>query len=483
MDAQARHRSTFVLITSAMVNVVLLAGILWLPFTDQFVGFLVILLMLGLMFSGVPVAVGMAVAGFVGILAITGERAAATAMSGLAYDAVASWSLSVLPLFILMGMLVAESGLAMRVYDGAAAWLGWVPGGMAVTTTVAGAGLAATSGSTLGIVYAIGRSGISEMLRKGYDHKLATGSVMVSGTLGQIIPPSILLVIYAGIAQTSVGAQLMAGLVPGLLLTFLYIVLIVVAVVAKPDLVRYKGDERRPITFRERARLTVALWPLPLLILVVLGGMLGGVFTATEAAAGGAACSVLILLVLRGHREFGPRFVQSLKLTLTSGGSLFLLIIGTYILGRAIAVSGLPRSLAAQLVSWGLSPWTFLVLVALLYLFLGTALEPLAMLLITVPILLPAVIQYDISPLWFGIYAVLLGELAVISPPVGVLVFIVHGIVSERSIRQLRVISLNDVYKGALFFLPAPLLLAALIIAFPDIVEWLPTLMSDQSRS
>jgi len=455
--------------------VILLAALICSARLDSTaVGVLVILLMLTLMLAMVHIGIAMSIAGLLGIYAMGGTAAFETAAGTLPYSAVSSWDLSVIPLFIMMGMLVSESGLATRIYAASRAWLGWVPGSMAVTTNLAGGGLAATSGSTIGITYAVGRMGLPEMFRSGYHSNLALGSVMVSGTVGQLIPPSILLVVYAGLVETPIGQQLMAGLGPGLALIVLYTALIAGTAVLRPDTAPRTSTVP---TWKQRGQSLASVWPLPLLVLAVLGSMLTGVATPTEAAALGVAVAVAVTFVVQGVVKGLRNIGRSLAGTVAATGSIFLLLVGTEILTRALALSRLPRQLAEHLISLELSQWGFLLLVAVFYLVLGMFLEPMAMLLLTIPMLLPALEAYDVSLLWFGAFAVLIGEIAVITPPVAVLAFVVHRIAAAPEVRALRETTLGQVYRAAFYFIPVPFLTAVLMVLFPDLVEWLPRVM------
>jgi C4-dicarboxylate transporter, DctM subunit len=305
---------------------------------NQTVGASSLGVMLVLIFLRVPVGIAMIVPSALGIWVLVGWPGLSRSLMEIPFATVSGWSLSVLPMFIFMGVMLWRSGITTRVYDAARAWLGWLPGGLAVTTNFAGAGLAAASGSTIGITYALGRIGVPEMLRAGYDRRLATASVLMAGTGGQLIPPSILLVVYAGVAQTPVGPQLLAGLVPGLLLAGSYGVMIVLLAVLVPRLapkMRTGG-----VTWGARWRAVASIWPLPVLVFTVIGGLYAGVFTATEAGAFGALGASLLGLWYIGPRRMMSSLRLVLRDTVSSVGSIFLLLIGAVFLNRLMALSG-----------------------------------------------------------------------------------------------------------------------------------------------
>jgi C4-dicarboxylate transporter, DctM subunit len=444
---------------------------------SEYVGLLAIVMMLTMMMMKMPIAVAMIVPGILGIYAIAGWAAAEGMMRSMPYGAVASWSLSVLAMFVFMGLLLWRSGVSERLYISARQWIGWVPGGLAVGTNFAGAGLAAVSGSTIGTTYALARIGIPEMLKAGYDRRLAVGSVLMAGTGGQLIPPSILLVVYAGVAEVPVGPQLLAGLLPGILLAVLYGCMIFGLGVARGGQLVGAGRARIIATWSERFRSLRSVWTLPVLALLVIGGMYTGVMTATEAGAAGAFGALLITLWVLRKGGFGGAISEALSATTRAVAAIFFLVIGAQILARLLAISGLARNVATHITELGLGRIQFLLLMVLVYLILGMFMEPISMMLLTVPILMPTLAAFDISLLWFGVFVVFLGELAMITPPVGILTFIVHGIAQESDVNLGTQITLGDTFRGVLWFLPISVVLLIIMIVYPDFVLWIPDRM------
>lgn len=472
---RAPTTGTLVGLGAAIAAVVVL---IWLLFgTDldsKTKGGVATLLMMVLMVLRVPVAVAMGAAGALGIWALTSTRALTGTLGDLPFGTAASFTLTVLPMFIFMGIMLWRSGITGELYVAARHWLGWMPAGLAVTTNTAGAGLASVSGSTLGITYALSRIGIPEMLRAGYDRRLAVGAVMVAGTVGQLIPPSIYAVVYAGFAETAVGPQLIAGLIPGILLALAYALLMIIAALARPSIAPKSTAARA--TWGERWSSLARVWPLPVITGIVIGGLYGGIFTATEAGAFGALGALTLAAVRLSAREFFAGLWTALRETAAAIGLILFLIVGAAILSRMLALSG-AASWVVQLIedaNFGRGELILVMVVA--YLLLGTFMEELSMMLLTIPVLLPVVVAVGIDPIWFGVFVILLTQIAIISPPLGILVFVVYKLVQNKEVAGDVKITLWDTYKGGMLFMPAPLLVVLLIALFPELVMWLPDL-------
>ncbi|MDV6013502.1 TRAP transporter large permease [Haloechinothrix sp. LS1_15] len=455
-------------------------GIMFLDAPSEVVGVGGIGLLIVLMFIKVPVAAALSVSGLLGLYALRGERAVANVMASIPYDAVASWTLSVLPMFVLMGLLLWRSGISNKIYVAARHWLGWLPGGLAIGTNAAGAGMAAVSGSTLGTTYALARIGIPEMLNAGYHRRLAVGSIVVAGLGGQLIPPSIMLVIYAGIAEVPVGPQLIAGIGPGLLLAACFGITILALCLARPAISgRGSGAAAIVSSWTERLLSAARIWPVPVLITVVLGSMFAGVLTATEAGAAGAFGAVLLALwYKRADKPIGAVRAAATDTVRVIGAILFI-IVGAYIFARLLAVSGVAAGFSDWVADVGLGRVEFLLLMMVAYLVMGMFMDPLSMMLLTVPLLIPTLETLDISLLWFGVFAVLMAELAVITPPVGILAFIIHSITADPEVNLGQRITLGDVFRAIGWFLPVAIAFILILIAYPDIATTLPDLMMD----
>lgn len=447
-------------------------GVMFTGVADEMIGGLAVVAMLVLMVMRVPLGIAMALPGIVGMMAMTDWRATRGLLSRMPFEQTASWSLSVIPMFILMGLFLYASGLTNKIYVVARQWVGRLPGGLAVGTNVAGAGLASMSGSTLGSIFPLSRAGIPEMLNAGYDRRLAVASVMAAGTLAPLIPPSMLLVIYAGVAQQSVGPQLLAGIVPGIILVLFYAGAIVLLGVLKPNMVGGRSTDRA--TWRERMAGLKTIIAAPVLVLIVIVGIYTGAFTATEAGAAGALGALAVTLVMR-RKDKPWRAVWSAGVdTVSTVGSIFFLLIGAAMLSRLLSISGLADGFAEAVTEMGLSRVQFLLVMVVVFIILGMFMDSLAMILLTVPILLPLMEPLGISEIWFGVFAVVFMEIAMVTPPVGVLSYVVHGIVQSKEVNVGQKISLGDVFQAVLMFLPVILLLVGIMIALPEIVTWIP---------
>lgn len=433
-----------------------------------------LVLLLLLLFLKVPVAFSLAIPGLLGLWLIR-PRALFSELRHAPIEATSNWSLSVIPMFVFMGLLLWKSGLTSRIYQAARELLYWLPAGLAVSTTAAGTGLAAVSGSTIGTTYALARIGMPEMLRAGYDRRMAVGAVMVAGLPGQLIPPSTLLVVYAGIAEVPIGPQLIAGIVPGLMVSGVFILAMIAMALAMPGMV---GTERvkSSLSLGEKLRLLAATWPVPALIGIILGGMYSGVMTATEV--GGVAALGAVLLTLVTQRRGAWEAISGAALeTVAATGAIFLVLIGAEVLTDLLALSGLTRGFTTWVASVQIDRLTLLFCLFGAYLLMGTFLEPLPIMLLTVPLLLPVIEGMGISPLWFGVFVVFMAELAMLSPPVGILAFIVHGIVRDPEVNLGQDITLRDVFVAVGWFTPIAIVAGILLILFPEMATWLPEQM------
>ena len=460
--------------------VLCVAGIFMSP-SALIAGGLVMTLMIVLLFTGMPVAFALALPSIVGLYAISGVEATINVLSVAPYNAVSSWSLSVLPMFIFMGMLLTASGMTNKMYQAAGRWFSWLPGGLGIGTTAAGAGLSSVSGSTIGMTYALGQAGIPEMLRAGYDRRVAVGTVIISGLPGNLIPPSILLVVYAGIANVPVGPQLIAGALPGILIALSFAVFLFILGSVAPQLFGRDKDGSKaiePVTWAERLHSLKEIWAFPVIMFVLFAGMFSGVFTPTEAGAAAALVSLLLCLWYRRSDAPLKAIAQAAVSSVAATAAIFFLLVGAEMLTRILAVTGLAQATTDFITGLGLSRFVFLVSLIVLYLIMGMFFDTLSMMFLTIPILLPTFEVMDINVLWFGVFVVLLGELGMITPPVGVLSYIVHNIAQKPEVNLGQEISLKDVFVSLAWFLPIAVLFLFLLILFPEVVTWLPDMMA-----
>lgn len=416
-------------------------------------------LLLALILLRVPVAVAMMAAAVGGIAAIQGWSAAAFQLGAAPYGAT-EYGLSVIPLFILMGQFASGAGMARELYDAAQAVVGRFRGGLAMATVVGCAGFAAVCGSSFATAATMGSVALSEMQRHRYAARLAAGTVAAGGTIGILIPPSVILVVYAILTEQSVGQLFAAGLLPGLLLSALIMITITVWVRVDPTLA---PEAVRPPA-HERLRALAGVWPVALLFVVVVGGIYAGYFSPTESAGIGAFGAFLIPL-LRGHMTRAVALQCVLRAAQTSA-MIFLIIIGSSLFSTFLSVTGITHALLgfAQHLAW--PPLAVLTAILLIYVVLGCFMDSLGMMLLTIPVFYPLILELGFDPVWFGVVLVLVVEMGLITPPVGLNVFVVRG--AARGVR------LAEIFRGIVPFLAAFVAAIAALVLFPELALWLP---------
>lgn len=428
-------------------------------------GFASLAALLVLLALRLPVGIALGIVSLGGLTLIRGPGAALAALGDLPYQFAAHWTLSAVPLFLLMGAIVYHTGLTASLYAAARSWLTFLPGGLAVATNAAGAGFAAVSGSSLATSAAIGRLAIPEMLKAKYDPGLATAVVAASGTVGSLIPPSILLVIYGMFTEQPIGQLLIAGILPGLLTAFVYGLFIIGRCMVNPQLA---PPAETTATWAEKFAALKKVWPLPILFLAVVASIYGGIATATEAAAVGAFVAMIIALV-QGRLTW-TALRESVAEAVVTTGSIFFVAIGAVLLTRLLALSGIPYWLADLFSAWELNPMLFLVGVSLIYFFLGMFLDPIGLMLVTLPVLLPVFESMDLNLIWLGIIVIKYLEIGLLTPPVGLNVYVVKGVVGDA-------VPLSRIFKGVTWFILAEVVVLFLLIRYPEISLWLPGLM------
>lgn len=439
----------------------------------------VILMMLVLLALKTPIAITMLLPSALGLIVMYGFETATELVGHTAYAEAASWSLSVVPMFIFMGLMLWRSGMTTDLFAAMTIVFNRVPASLAVGTNMAGGGLAAVSGSTVGVTYALARIGVPEMLKAGYDKRMATSSVLMAGLAGQLIPPSILLVIYAGLASVPVGHQLLAGVVPGIFLVLTQCLALIAMAMVWPRLVggrdhaisRQRAVAKIPAS--EKVQAIIRVWPVPVITLIVLGGMFTGTLTATEAGAAGALAALLLTVVKKRREAIGMIKVAVLEAATATATVLFLLM-GAAVISLVMSDTGLASALATWVLDSGFTRVQFLLIILVAYLLLGMIGETLVAMMLTVPILLPLFDTLGIDALWFGVFAVLCVELGMVLPPVGILVYVVHGIAQDPEVNMGEKITLKDAFTGVGWLLPISLFVIAVMIAFPEMATWLP---------
>jgi len=433
--------------------------------TDVTIGFIGIAAILFLIGFRVPVGLTLGLVAFVGLLEFLGLKATLGLLGVVPFEFAARWELSAIPMFLLMGTIAYYSGMTASLYQAARLWLGFLPGGLAVASNFACAGFAAASGSSLATTVAMGRIAIPEMLQYGYDKGLATGVVASAGNLGSLIPPSVLMILYAVFAEQSVAQLFIAGILPGLLTAGIYAVMIVVRCHFVPILAP-RIDEQ--VSWTQKFAALALIWPLPVLIVAVIGGIYGGVVTPTEAGAFGAVLAFAIATV-QGRMSW-KILRQSVVEAIESTATIFFVAIGAILLTRFMALSGLPQFLVDLMGDWAVDPLLLVIGASLIYLVLGMFLDPIGLMLVTLPILLPLFDAMDLHPIWIGILIVKYVEIGLMTPPVGLNVYAVKTVVGDD-------VSLETIFKGVAWFLGCEVVIVGLLIGFPSITLYLPSLM------
>ena len=434
------------------------------------VGLLFTCLLLVLVCGGMRVAFAAALVGLLGLITIIGMRSGVEkgflvgiAMAGtIPHSKSVSYALSILPMFILIGFLAFYAGITDKIFDAARKWVGWLPGGLAVATVFATAGFAAVSGASTATAAVFARVAIPEMLKSGYDRRLAAGVVAAGGTLASLIPPSGLLVIYAIIVEESVAQLLVAGFLPGMVSALIYGGVIVLRAKINPGM----GPPVTGFTWSERVRSLPGIVPVLLVIVIIFGGMYFGLATPTEAGALGAFV-VLVLAALRGTKltKFKEALLETSKLTVM----IFTIIWGVLLYVRFLGFAGIPEAFTSWIVNLDLPAMAILIAVLLCYMVLGMFMDAIGMLLLTLPIVQPAMLALGFDPIWFGIIVIKMAEICLITPPIGLNCYVVSAVRPD--------IPVQDVFRGTWPFFVADVVTVAVLVAFPSIVLVLPQTM------
>ncbi|CCQ74527.1 TRAP transporter large permease [Magnetospira sp. QH-2] len=418
------------------------------------IGYICIAGMLGMIAFRMPIALAMAATGFIGFGMIVSFDAAFAILDAGPFETLSNYSFSPIPMFILMGVMASKARMSQELFSGARTLFGGWRGGMALAAVSACGVFSAISGSSLATAASMSRVALPEMRKHGYADSLATGTLAAGGTLGIMIPPSIALLLYALITEQSVGDMFIAGVVPGILGLFLYCAAIAVLVWIKPEV----AQPGTPTTLIEKIIGLKGLIPFGAIFAVIIGGIYGGIFTPTEAAAFGAAGAFLIAL-FRGMNW--KDFRDGVEETLFLSSMIFFMIIGAEIFGYFLSVSRISFSLTEFVASMELAPYAILFCILLLYMLLGCVMDSIAMLLLTVPVVFPVIAAAGFDPVWFGIVTVITVELGLITPPVGMNVFVIKTVAPDVPIGQ--------IFKGVFPFVLSDLVRLALLVLFPSL--------------
>ena len=434
--------------------------------SDIAIGFIGIAALFLLILLRIPIGMVLIAVSFVGIWAVVGLDIALSSLGIIPYNFASSWTLSSVPLFLFLGFICYHTQLTQGMFRAARAWLSGVPGGLAIASVVGSAGFAAVSGSSIACSAAMGRIAVPEMMRYRYDPSLATGTVAVAGTIGALIPPSIIMILYGVIAQSSISKLFLGGITAGLITVLGYVMVIYLRVKIDPSLA---PDANEKIPFQEKIASFKETWPVVAIMVGIFGGLFAGVFTPTESGAIGStlACIVALLKRCMSWDAFKKAAIETLLTT----SALLIIAVGASMLTRFLVFSGASDYLSDLILSLNASDLAIILGIVVLYLVLGMVLEPIGCMLLTLPIILPVIENTAFSLIWFGVVLTKLLEIGMVTPPVGMNVFVVKSVVGNR-------VTTSQVFRGILWFLVMDVILVSLFIAYPEIIMFLPDMGS-----
>lgn len=438
--------------------------------SPELIGFGSLGLVLLLIAVRMPIGVALGVVSFLGFALVRNERVALAMVAQTPFEVAANWGLSAIPMFILMGAVAHNTGISEALFRAARLWLSFLPGGLAVATNFASAGFAAASGSSVATAATMGRLAIPTMLKAGYAPTLATGVVASAGTLGALIPPSIMFVVYGVFAEVSITKLLIAGVIPGLLTALVYAAMIVGRCMLNPSIAppTDRNVDREEL-WRERWQSLLPVWPLLVLIFGIIGGLYGGIFTPTEAGAAGA---FLAFVVAATQRRLNKAVIRdSVMEAVKTTAQLFFVAYGAVMYTRFLALVGVPGMMADMMGDWAVDPVLLLAGISIIYLLLGMFLDPLGVMLLTLPIVQPMFDALGLDPIWLGVIVVKYIEIGLLTPPVGFNAYVVKNVVGDS-------IPLETIFRGIGWFLACEAVIMILILAFPQISLWLPNSMN-----
>ena len=427
-------------------------------------GILGIALLLVLFLLKMPVAFAMTLVGVLGFAFLADPGPALSILAQDIFETFSSYPLSVIPMFIMMGAFAFASGISQRLYKTTYAWVGPLRGGLTIATVLACAGFAAICGSTAATAATMGKIALPEMRKYGYDNTLSTGTVAASGALGILIPPSTILIVYGILTEESIGKLFIAGVLPGIILSLFFVATVAVLCIRNPKL----GPPGEPVPMKEKMRATSGIVEAVILFLLTIGGLFLGWFSPSQAGAIGAGGALLIGLARR--QLTWKVFLEASRDGLQTSCMVLFIIMGATVFGHFMAISNIPFILADWIGGLPISPIAIMAVIIFIYFIGGFFMDSMALIVVTIPIFFPVVLKLGFDPLWFGVMVVLVAEMGVITPPVGVNVFVIKGIAPD--------IPLHLIFRGIFPFLGALIVLTGLLMVFPQIATYLPSFVT-----
>ncbi|MGF0540694.1 TRAP transporter large permease [Agrobacterium sp. ES01] len=430
------------------------------------IGMVGTLCLFGGILVGINVMVVLGLVGAFGLAALVGFKAATALLSTVFFETTHSFHFSVIPLFLLMGFFAMRAGLGEDLFEATTKWMGNLKGGLAISTTLGAAAFGAASGSSVGTATVFTKLALPQMLNRGYDKSLASASIAIAGTLAVMIPPSALVVVYGILTDSSIGALLVAGLIPGVVFALMICLAIWITVLRRPELAPV---DRTQYSLREKLVSLRLAGPLVFIIICIVAGLYIGVFTPTEA--GGVGAGLTFLLAILRHRGLrGVKIGDTLMETVRTSAMIFAILISALLFSKFLALSGVTNALGEFLTGLDVAPWVIVVLISIIYLALGMMMDAPALLAVTLPITHPVMMDLGYDPIWFGVFVVLLVEIGAVTPPVGINCFVVQAASGGR-------VKLEDVFRGLVPFVLAGFAMLLLLYLVPQIALFLPSRM------
>lgn len=422
-----------------------------------------LLFLVGFLVLGMPIVFALGISGSIGLIIYGGLDSFMGVMMTTPYASVSSFTLSAIPMFILMASFMTASGITKDLFYSTNKWFGNLPGGLAIATVIAGAGMGAVSGSSTASAATMAKAAAPEMRRYKYSPELTMGVISIAGTLALLIPPSIVLIIYGSITETGVGALLIAGIIPGILTALSYILVILTWVKFRPEIA-----PRIPVkpSIKERVLSLSKVWPMLVVVTAVIGGIYSGIVTPTEAGALGALITLVLIFIMK--KLTLKNLNESLVDTIKSTTMILTIIISAHVFGYFLTITQMTQKLVVFVNDLEISRYVILIFIVLIYLILGFFLDQIAILILTLPLTFPIIIALGFDPIWFGIIVTKAAEIGLVTPPVGMNVFVASSAAGEKT---------TVAFKGVFWFVIMEFILLAILIAIPTLTTWLPSLM------